>query len=997
MTRFERLVATGQPARGARAVARPAARRRRRRAVRRRRDPPAGGAAAGGGRARDRPRPRRRPAPRVRRRARAAGVRASRCASACTRSGCWRSTAPAARPTRSRPTATPAPCSSRRSGVEPGPGAAAPARGDPAPGRGARRDAADRPARRAGREPHRGRAPGAAAGRGRHGGQRRRAAGGARAPATDATRRRLPVQGPGVLRRRGRRVLLRARAARRRARRPPDRRPADGDRRRRRAAASRRCCAPGCSPRWRAACCPAASAGRSPCCARASTRCEELERVRRGRRRPAGDRRRPVRGALHGLPRRGRARGVRRRAVRRASAPARDRAARRPRRLLRALRGLPRARAPARRRATCSSGRCAATSCAARSSCRRERAGLRGRARARRRPARRRRGPARRAAAALHRAARAVAAARRAAAAHERLRAGRRRAGRGRAAGRARLRAARARAACGGAADPAAAGRRRGERRAPPRSAGRARTTTSEVLAVLADERLVTLGEDEVEVAHEALLREWPRLRGWLEEDAQGRRLHAHLREAARGWADGGRDPGELYRGARLAAALEWAGGARRRAQRDRARVPGREPRGEPALAAPAAGGRWPASACCSRWRSSRARSRSTSAASARAEATAAEAQRLGRARARRGRPRPLAAARAPGRRARRHAADAREPAGGAAQGPAAIGVLRGDGDRARRPRRSARTSATLAFVDTDGTLNSIDLRTRRPVGARGQLAGTSGSSTPRCRPTTCTSARTARGSRSAAGPRSSWTRRTHRVAGPTRHRRERLRLRAARSLPTAARCWPSSPTRTSAARSSASTRAPAGALGTRSRREQRARDDAGHARRPARGDEQPPTGTPWSATPRRCARCGAGPCAPRRPALSPDGRTLLVGGADGSVRFLDLGTGAVRPARDATTARWRGRRSARTGETAITAGADAGMLVWDVERASAGRRSPATPGRSPGWRSPTTARRCTRAAWTARSCLGPRGQPPARPPVRGPRQRRRPALLAAP
>ena len=39
-------------------------------------------------------------------------------------------------------------------------------------------------------------------------------------------------------------------------------------------------------------------------------------------------------------------------------------------------------------------------------------------------------------------------------------------------------------------------------------------------------------------MAHEALLREWPRLRGWLDEDAQGRRLQAHLREAARGWAD---------------------------------------------------------------------------------------------------------------------------------------------------------------------------------------------------------------------------------------------------------------------------------------------------------------------------------------------------------------------------------------------------------------------------------------------------------------------------
>jgi len=81
----------------------------------------------------------------------------------------------------------------------------------------------------------------------------------------------------------------------------------------------------------------------------------------------------------------------------------------------------------------------------------------------------------------------------------------------------------------------------------------------AEVLDVLADDRLVTISEGEVEVAHEALLREWPRLRGWLEEDAQGRRLHHQLRSAVREWNAGGRDPGELYRGARLASTLDWA------------------------------------------------------------------------------------------------------------------------------------------------------------------------------------------------------------------------------------------------------------------------------------------------------------------------------------------------------------------------------------------------------------------------------------------------------
>jgi WD40 repeat protein/DNA-binding SARP family transcriptional activator len=80
-----------------------------------------------------------------------------------------------------------------------------------------------------------------------------------------------------------------------------------------------------------------------------------------------------------------------------------------------------------------------------------------------------------------------------------------------------------------------------------------------EVLSVLADDRLITLDADEVEVAHEALLREWPRLRAWLDEDAQGRRLHRQLGAAAREWDTGGRDAGELYRGARLAAALDWS------------------------------------------------------------------------------------------------------------------------------------------------------------------------------------------------------------------------------------------------------------------------------------------------------------------------------------------------------------------------------------------------------------------------------------------------------
>ena len=81
------------------------------------------------------------------------------------------------------------------------------------------------------------------------------------------------------------------------------------------------------------------------------------------------------------------------------------------------------------------------------------------------------------------------------------------------------------------------------------------------VLAELTDARLLTVSDGEVELSHEALLREWPRYRAWLEEDRIGRRVHAHLTAAASDWDARGRDVADLYRGARLAAALEWRAG----------------------------------------------------------------------------------------------------------------------------------------------------------------------------------------------------------------------------------------------------------------------------------------------------------------------------------------------------------------------------------------------------------------------------------------------------
>jgi WD40 repeat protein/DNA-binding SARP family transcriptional activator len=79
------------------------------------------------------------------------------------------------------------------------------------------------------------------------------------------------------------------------------------------------------------------------------------------------------------------------------------------------------------------------------------------------------------------------------------------------------------------------------------------------VVAVLTEARLLTATEETIEVSHEALLGEWPRLRAWLDEDRAGRRLRAHLATTAREWVARGRDTGDLYRGPRLTSALDWA------------------------------------------------------------------------------------------------------------------------------------------------------------------------------------------------------------------------------------------------------------------------------------------------------------------------------------------------------------------------------------------------------------------------------------------------------
>jgi WD40 repeat protein/energy-coupling factor transporter ATP-binding protein EcfA2 len=84
------------------------------------------------------------------------------------------------------------------------------------------------------------------------------------------------------------------------------------------------------------------------------------------------------------------------------------------------------------------------------------------------------------------------------------------------------------------------------------------------VVRAMADARLLTTDSIEdankqvVDVSHEALIRGWPRLRKWIEEDRHGLRVHRRLTEAAGEWERTHRDQSLLFRGARLTQTAEW-------------------------------------------------------------------------------------------------------------------------------------------------------------------------------------------------------------------------------------------------------------------------------------------------------------------------------------------------------------------------------------------------------------------------------------------------------
>jgi WD40 repeat protein len=86
---------------------------------------------------------------------------------------------------------------------------------------------------------------------------------------------------------------------------------------------------------------------------------------------------------------------------------------------------------------------------------------------------------------------------------------------------------------------------------------------TDRLIERLVEARLLISSESDhgtgvIEIVHEALIREWPRLVEWRREDIEGSRFHEQLRSAARQWQDRGRARGLLWRGDALAEYQLW-------------------------------------------------------------------------------------------------------------------------------------------------------------------------------------------------------------------------------------------------------------------------------------------------------------------------------------------------------------------------------------------------------------------------------------------------------
>jgi WD40 repeat protein len=88
---------------------------------------------------------------------------------------------------------------------------------------------------------------------------------------------------------------------------------------------------------------------------------------------------------------------------------------------------------------------------------------------------------------------------------------------------------------------------------------GQSGTPAGDLLDRFVRARLISTGPGTAQFTHDALLTAWPRLRGWVDDSHEDLRIRRRVSEAARAWAQTGRDDAALLRGGPLEAAKEWA------------------------------------------------------------------------------------------------------------------------------------------------------------------------------------------------------------------------------------------------------------------------------------------------------------------------------------------------------------------------------------------------------------------------------------------------------
>ncbi|MGW7412107.1 nSTAND1 domain-containing NTPase [Streptomyces sp. NPDC054863] len=89
-------------------------------------------------------------------------------------------------------------------------------------------------------------------------------------------------------------------------------------------------------------------------------------------------------------------------------------------------------------------------------------------------------------------------------------------------------------------------------------------TAAAAVIKTFTEGRLLVQGQHSVEITHEALLRTWPRLRQWIDNDRAGNIIRQKLEEAAAEWVLNNGESSTLYRGSKLEEVRPWTASPQR-------------------------------------------------------------------------------------------------------------------------------------------------------------------------------------------------------------------------------------------------------------------------------------------------------------------------------------------------------------------------------------------------------------------------------------------------